>query len=301
METAVITEKRKSGNPNWVKKEPSTRKDEFDIDPQKRYRFQLIETYEKLKPVDSKTGTVGDNLYPPIKMVPNAGVAFHNGEMRRWRYVYGYPTIWVDEQDTPEPSMQQLIDQRNDLNFREGNLFVQGADKAKMMALLIQDEYEGQKNPVNNLPKTFRLINETDALNVQAQAADKAFEAESAARNASIDELLPIALLFGINIDNHIEREELIKKEVILKARQLPDAFLQNYVSPKTKIKYLVTKAITQNIISGSTGQIVMVDTGKILFDIDINRDIAEQVSSLVMANDEQASLLYTQLQKVLS
>jgi hypothetical protein len=44
-----------------------------------------------------------------------------------------------------------------------------------------------------------------------------------------------------------------------------------------------------------------MVETDRALFPIDKNADIAEQVSTLVMANDEQASLLYTQLKKVLS
>jgi hypothetical protein len=62
-----------------------------------------------------------------------------------------------------------------------------------------------------------------------------------------------------------------------------------------------VTKALSKNIISGTTGQLVMVETDKVLFPINKNSDIAEQVATLVMQNDEQASLLYTQLKKILS
>jgi len=147
----------------------------------------------------------------------------------------------------------------------------------------------------------FRLIKEGETLVKASEINDQAFEAETAARNASIEELLPVAMLFGINVDNAEKRGEQIKKEVILKARQLPDAFLANFVSPKTSIKYLVTKALNKNIISGASGQLIMVETEKVLFPVNKDSDIAEQVATLVMGNDEQASLLYTQLKKVLS
>lgn len=311
-----VQEKKRMGNPNWGKKkesdedtevmdfEPNQPKKtkEFVPNPNKVYHFQLIKTHEKLKPIDSKTGKTVDSRYPPYYLCPSEGVSFdENGEMRRWRYIFGYPSIWVDEQLNPEPSEAQIRDSRNDIIFEEGNLFVRGTEKAKIKALMIQDLCEEQKNQFSPKPYVFRLIKEGESLVKATEINDKAFEAESAARNASIDELLPIAMLFGINVDNAEKRGDQIKKEVVLKARQLPDAFLSNFVSPKTNIKYLVTKALSKNIISGTTGQLVMVETDKVLFPINKNSDIAEQVATLVMQNDEQASLLYTQLKKILS
>lgn len=307
-------QEKKRGNPNFGKRRESENEetevmeleqgdfiDTFKIDPRKVYQFQLIKTYEKLKPVDSKTGKTVESLYPPYYLCPNEGVALYNGEMRRWRYLYGYPSIWVDEQMNPEPTDEQIRDSRNDIIFEEGNLFVRGAEKTKIQALLIQDLCEDQKNQLYPVPHKFRLIKEGETLMKATEINDKAFEAELAARNASIDELLPVAMLFGINVDNHEKRGDQIKKEVILKARQLPDAFLTNFVSPKTNIRYVITKALNKNIISGASGMLVMVETGKALFPINKNSDIAEQVATLVMGNDEQASLLYTQLKKVLS
>lgn len=308
-----VQEKKRGGNPNWVKKtteqdsgtmvaeQPQATK-EFKIDTKKVYHFQLIKTYERLKPVDSKSGGKIESLYPPYYLCPNEGVALdEDGEMRRWRYLYGYPSIWVDEQLSPEPSDEQIRDSRNDLIFEEGNLFIRGTEKAKIKALLIQDLCDDQKNKLSTVNPIFRLIKDGERLSKATEVNDKAFEAESAARNASVDELLPIAMLFGINVDGHEKRGDYIKKEVILKARQLPDAFLANFVSPKTNIKYVITKALNKNIISGQTGTLTMVETDKALFPIDKNADIAEQVAILVMSNDEQASLLYTQLKKVLS
>jgi hypothetical protein len=310
-----VTAKRK-GNPNFGRKqttefesdtmvaeltEPQATK-ELTIDPKKVYHFQLTKTYEKLKPIDSKSGNKIESLYPPYYLCPNEGVALdEDGEMKRWRFLYGYPSIWVDEQLNPEPTDEQIRDSRNDIIFEEGNLFIRGTERAKIKALLIQDLCEDQTNKMFPVNSIFRLIKDGESLNKATQVNDKAFEAESAARNASIEELLPIAMLFGINVDGHEKRGDYIKKEVILKARQLPDAFLANFVSPKTNIKYLITKALNKNIISGHTGTLTMVETDRALFPIDKNADIAEQVSTLVMANDEQASLLYTQLKKVLS
>lgn len=272
------------------------------INPKKRYRFQLIKTYEKLKPRDHETGELVDSLYPPKFMVNNEGISYDaNGNMRRWRYIWGYPTIWVDEQITPLPSDQQLRDGRNDIIFEEGNLFVDGGDKAKVMALFIQDQFEDQKNPVTHTPKTFRMINEEDGVRVAMGASDRAFEAENEARKATLAEMLPIAMLFGINVDNPESREDLIRGEFILKARQLPDAFLKQFVNPKNQIKYLITKAIRENIISGSNGRLTMVGTGKVLFNVDPTKDLAEQVASLVMSNDGEANLLYAQIQKLQS
>jgi len=296
---------KKRGNPAFGRKAESDvlEMDEptFKIDSKRVYQFQLIKTYERLKPIDNKTGRSIESLYPPYYICPNEGVALHEGEMRRWRFVYGYPSIWVDEQQNPEPTSLQVADPRNDLIFEEGNLFVRGSEKTKIQALMIQDLCQDQKNQVFPVPTVFRLIKEGETLVKASEINDQAFEAETAARNASIEELLPVAMLFGINVDNAEKRGEQIKKEVILKARQLPDAFLANFVSPKTSIKYLITKALNKNIISGASGQLIMVETEKVLFPVNKDSDIAEQVATLVMGNDEQASLLYTQLKKVLS
>lgn len=272
------------------------------IDPQKRYRFQLIKTYEKLKPRDHETGELVDSLYPPIFMANNEGIAYDsNGNMRRWRYVYGYPTIWVDEQINPAPNDQQLRDEKNDILFKEGNLFVNGGARAKIMALLVQDQFEDQKNPVTQTPKVFRLINEEEGIKLAINASDRAFEAETEARKATLAEMLPIAMLFGINIDNAEQRQEIIRGELILKARQLPDAFLKQFVNPKNQIKYLVTRAIQKNIISGTTGNLVMVETGRVLFQVDSKKDISEQVTSLIMGNDAEATVLYSHLQRIIA
>lgn len=302
MESEVL-EKPKKFPFGRIPKEEGTAvsKDGFKIDPKRRYRFQLIQTFERLKPRDSKTGEISDSVYPPIKMVPNDGIALSNGQMRRWRYIYGYPTIWVDEQTNPVPTFDQIKDEKNDILFRDGNLFVNGTDAAKVMALMIMDEHEAQTNSVTNVPKTFRIVTEEDSINMASEFADNSYKAEEAARNATLEELLPIALMFGINIDDSETRSDIIRKQVVLKARQLPDAFLKNFVNPKTQIKYLVTKAMAKNIISGSNGNLVMVDTGKVLFSVDSSKDVAEQVSALIMANNEEATLLYAQLQKVLS
>jgi len=288
--------KKSVGNPNFKKKNQSN-----DSSQKKRYHFQLTQTYSNAKPVDKETGEMLENPYPPIYIVPNEGVALDNGNMRRWRYLYGYKSIWLDEQTMPEPTKSQLESEYNDLIFRKGSLFVNSTDQAKLKALMIQDGFEGNDNPVNETPKIFRLIDEGSELDRLTDSIDEAYEAETQVREASLEELLPLAQLYGINIDNPDRDNVRIKTQLVLRAKADPKGFLRNFVNPKNKVKYIITKAIQEDIISTTKieGKVVMIDSGRILFDIKVNSDSVEEISKKVMAGDEAAEKLYRHLQTI--
>lgn len=294
-----LIEKKKIGNPNFAKKSGNS-----TPTVQRDYRYQLTETFDKIKPVDNKTGEMVDNPYPPLRIIPNAGVELDpkTKEVRQWRYVYGYPTIWVDEQK-PEPTKRQLESERNTIAFTKGFLRVNPNDKAKILALEVQSIFEGNTNKLEQKPSQYRLIDENREIANVRSIADEAYEAETAARSATIEQLLPVAMVFGIDVNNYDENEDRIRTQTILAAKNNPSGFLRQYINPMNDIKYVVTMALQTNIISSSKidDKIVMVDTDKVLFDIKSDGDVPDQIAKMVIREEEIAVKLYERLKSLLA
>lgn len=295
--TQVAEEKRR-GNPEFGKK-----KTEPKWNPQKRYQFKLAKSYDSAKPRDKDTGQLADNPYPPIYMITNEGVGVHptRKEIENWRYVYGYNSIWVKDQEKPEPSKRQLENPKNFIEFLNGSLFVQGNNTALLEALTIQDIFEGVVNPVNQVPPTFLLVDEEKTRRIVRQTADIAYEAEKAAREATLSEMIPVAMAFGIDVDDPEENEDKIRTEFIVKAKQMPDQFSKQFVNPKNKFKYNIVEAMRDNLISTDViaGKMVLVGTGKAYFDVKEGTDAAETFATLLMQDNSEALKLYQQLDKM--
>jgi hypothetical protein len=283
---------KQRGNPNLSKA-----KKEYP----KEFRYMLTQTFESLKPVNAKTNESDHAPYPPMRFFPTSGVAKdpRSGEMKRWRYVYGYSSIWLDDQEKPKPTKTELESPNNQIMFINGMLKVDSADSAKVMAVEIQDEFEGQKNKVNPVPVAYRLVNPEEELNKLFEASDSSYEAQKAVRESKFEEIAPVASLFGIDVSGGEENQEVIRKKLILKAIELPAVFLREFVNPKNKIKYLMSQALMNNIISFTEieGKVVYVETKKVISSVNPTGDVADQLASMVMSRHEKALELYEQLQ----
>lgn len=264
--------------------------------------FKLIEEETLAKPVDKKTGeTVGDP-YPALYICPNEGVAVNpeSGEVERWRYLHGYNRIWEKDQQNPEPNKQRLMnfDGKNDLIFRTGKFKVMAKEEAKLQALLVQDIYDGigdkQLVPV---PFKYTLIDASKEESKIRNAADEAFEAESLARKASVEEMLAVAMAFGIDVQNADMDEDSIKTKFILKAKSNPALFMKVYNDPRVKIKFLVTKGLSDGSIIVNEG--VLSHNGMPFLAVRMDADIAEQVATQTIEGVEKAKQLYDTLKSL--
>lgn len=290
------------GNPNFGKKK-NTELSIDNIDPKKTYRFQLVKSYEKVKPVDDKTGAVLANPYPPISWVDNEGVALDpsTGSMRRWRYVYGFP-IWLDEQVNPklEPTKEQLNNERNVIMFRNGFTEIKGSDTAKMQAMLLNDAFEGNENKVNDINPIFRLINPDADLAKIADGVDEAYEALKFANESSFELILPVALALGIDVTDAKNNEEKIKNHFKIFAKQNPSAFMKQVANPVNKIKYHIDKALTDSTIKAVDGSVTMVDTGTVMLSgVNTTGDVAYNIAVMCIDGDKNAVKLVDQLKNM--
>ena len=297
METKKVT--TRTGNPAWIKK---AQQEKSKIDGNVYY-FQLIKSYENITPRDKETNELSANPYPSIYWLANEGVALDSetGKQRKWRYIFGYPSIWEDEQ-TPTPSKNQIADAKNCIEFKKGILIVRGNNQSLLQAIMVQDSFEGNEIPLSNVPKVFRQLDETATLEKEGEGLDSEYEAMKFANESSISEMLPIAMALGIDISNSDEDMPQIKIKFKKAAKSNPTAFLKQTLNPKNQALYIFNKALQMGVISGSVKEheLVMVDTGVSLFPINSFKDISEQLAIMVMSNDEKANKLYEQLKRQL-
>lgn len=293
METT--TAQPKKGNPNFGKKI-------IEQEP-KYYTFQLVQEIETAKPRDAKNNEPAQHPYPPLYLAPNEGRAINpkTGEIEHWRFLADYGSIWVKDQDKPKPTLNQLANERNIIQFNEGFLRVSSKEKAKLEALKVQDAFEGNENPLQEgAVKVWRLVDADKEESKLRSLADEAFEAEKTAREATLEEMLPLAMIYGIDVKNPEERKEKIRTQFIMRAKANPASFNREFVNPRNQAKYVVTKAIQDGRVSYTNiqGQLTFVDTGEIILPVNSEGDVPDQVASLALAGDERAKKLVDQLSR---
>ncbi len=288
---------KKPGNPNFGKKVTSNK-----YDTKKRYHFQLMKVHDSVKPRDADTGEIMDNPFPPLYFIEPAcmGVNPETNEIEHARYIFGYSSIWLKDQDKPEPSASQLVNPKNYIEFKNGSLFVSGMNSALLDFLHIQDEFEEVKNPINPKPPTYRLVNPEKEIKLVRNTSDMRFEASKAAREATVEEMLPVAMHYGIDVDDHEANIERIRTEFIFRAEGDPEGFNRQFTNPKVKYKFVITNALRKNIISATQvpNKMILVDTGKVYFDVK-EGDAAEQFAVLVIARNNAAVDLYSHIENL--
>ena len=296
---------KKRGNPFLVKK-TQTEAEVITDDLNKQYVFQLLRTHTKQKPVDNETGLPVGSPFQPFFAVPNSGVAWDNdyvnektkkkGAQRRWRFLYNYPTIWVDEQIEPEPTKEDLAAAENDLTFRNGVLRVFGHETCKLQAMKLNNAFEDCQRPLKNIPKDYKLLDQEKIDKEVLQVMDDAYEAEKSARDASLDDMYAVAHYLGINMQSS---DDSIRKEFIKKARENPKMFNREYINPKHKAKYTLVKGLADNVISDIIipGTLYWVDTRTKLLDLS-SQDTAEELSVRYLANDKDVVSLLDRLNR---
>ena len=219
-------------------------------------------------------------------MVANSGLAIdEKGELQEWRYIHSFQkSIWVKDQG--ELPASHLEDKRNDLVFRRGKMLVQPFETAKLAALKINDVFAGNDNPVRvGASKEFYMVDQ-EAHNVMVlETLDATFEAEKVARSLEGDELLALASLFAIDLE---QTDASIRTQLIIKSRELPAAFIRSAKDNKTKVRFLLLQALQQGIIETSTdrtkvlwsdtkAEMCLIKTGQ-----DVVDDLVEQYSTAI-------------------
>lgn len=171
-------------------------------------------------------------------------------------------------------------------------------ETAKYEALTVQDIYDGiGDRQINEVPFKYTLVDPAKEQTKLRNAADEAFEAEKLAREASTEEMLGVAMAFGIDVQNSDMEEDSIRTKFILKAKSEPKLFMRVFNDPRVKIKFLVTKYLSEGLITVMEG--VLSYNGNGMLAVRMDADIAEQVATMALEGEEKAIQLYETLKSL--
>lgn len=272
-----------------------------DLD--KMWHFQLcVELPENWFPVDKKTGKLNKAPFPRHYVVPNEGIAWDadfiddNGSpsprARKWRYIEGQSSIWVDEQAGLEmfddKQIQQMLGQsENQIKFEYGQLHVPGIKKLKLAALQVQDSFEGKERQYQPILRAYRLLNPEKQLEKEMTLMDKQYAAEKLARELDTDQIIECAFVMGIDTTDlsnagisRIRYEFLKKSKYDAANPEGIDWFMGIVKNPLTHVRYAFSTAMAEGLLSESQqpNKLTWAAANSAIMDVNSAGDVVDQL-----------------------
>ena len=212
-----------------------------------------------------------------VHMIQSKGITIFDeetGNVREMRYCPNEPSIWRDEQ-SDSAKKQAVV-------FRDGSLVV---PKEKPNLMLYLD-----KHPANqaNGGNTFKLVDNKKDAEVNLAREFSVSEAVIAVRDKSIEELLPVAIYFGMDI-NRASSE--LRFDLLQRAKKEPEQFLSAFDSPIVKVRATVQQASSYQIISLKKDGAYWFDTNKMIVANPAGHDSDDTLARFLMTEKGATTL----------
>jgi len=170
-----------------------------------------------------------------VFMLPQKGVTIYDSEkdtVREIRYCPNEPSIYSDEQS--DKALRQSV------AFRDGRLFVR-KDQPNLREFL-------ETHPMNmaNGGSTFKKVDKKLDAEVELKKEFALSEAVAIVRDKEINDLLPIAMYFKLNIDKPVSE---IRYDLLNIAKKKTKEFMEAFDSPQVQVRSTVQQAADYQII----------------------------------------------------
>lgn len=222
-----------------------------------------------------------------VFLLPQKGVTVYDTEqdtVREIRYCPNEPSIYVDEQSQNA--------RREAVIFNEGRIFVP-KDKPNLRKFL-------ETHPLNmaNGGQLFREVNKKVEAEQELKKEFLQSEAIMMVREKSIEELLPVAIYFNINIDQPTSE---IRFNLLQIAKRKPSEFMEAFDSPQVQARATIKQAADYQIINmkkdgvywfDSNGLIVSVPVGQDNMDVMTRFCLTEKGASVLSSLEEKLERL---------
>jgi len=194
-----------------------------------------------------------------VYMLPQKGVTVYDSEkdsVREMRYCPNEPSIWRDEQ-SDNATRQSVI-------FRDGKLFVP-KDKPNLRIFL-------EKHPYNqaNGGNKFRLVDKKKDAEMELEKEFLLTDAVAMVRDKDINELLPVAMFFGININSSSSD---IRFNLLRIAKSKTKEFIESFDSPQVRTRSVIQQAADYQILKLSKDSVKWFDSNSMIVSVPVGQD----------------------------
>ena len=222
-----------------------------------------------------------------VFLLPQKGVTIYYNDkdtVREIRYRPNETSIYIDEQSQNA--------RREAITFREGRIFVP-KDKPNLRLFL-------EAHPLNmaNGGQLFKEVNKKVEAEQELKREFLQNEAIMMVREKSIEELLPVAIYFNVNIDQPTSE---IRFNLLQIAKKKPSEFIEAFDSPQVQVRSTVKQAADYQILNvkkdgvywfDSNGLIVSVPVGQDPLDVMVRFCLTEKGSSVLSSLEEKLERL---------
>jgi hypothetical protein len=214
-----------------------------------------------------------------VYMLPQKGITVYDSDqdtVREMRYCPNEPSIWADEQGDKA--------RKETVCFREGKLFV---PKDKPNLRLFMDNH-----PMNmaNGGKIFRQVDKKKDAETELAKEFKLTEAIAMVRDKDINELLPIALYFGVNINTPVTE---IRYNLLNIAKKKTQEFIQSFDSPQVQTRSTIQQAKDYQIINVKSDGTYWFDSNRLIVSTPVGQDSMDVMVRFCLT-EKGASVLST-------
>jgi len=194
-----------------------------------------------------------------VYLIPQKGVTIYDREndtVREIRYCPNEPSIFVDEQS--DNAVKEAI------IFRNGKLFVP-KEKPNLKKFL-----DAHPSNFENGGKVFKAVNVTRDAEAELDKEFATIEAVSFVREKDINDLLPVAIFYGININKSSSE---IKFDLLKQAKSNPQDFISSFDSPTVKARSIIYQASEYQILKVTKSSVRWFDNNKEIISVPVGED----------------------------
>lgn len=194
-----------------------------------------------------------------VFMLPQKGVTIYDKEddtVREIRYCPNEPSIFVDEQS--ENAVKESV------IFNRGRLFVP-REKPNLKQFL--DLHPANKE---NGGTTFRLVDKKKDASNELEREFLVSDAVSIVRDKDINDLLPVAMFFGVNISAPTSE---IRFNLLRIAKSKPSQFISSFDSPQVSCRASVQQALDYQILKKKNDGVYWFDSNKLIVSVAVGQN----------------------------
>ena len=194
-----------------------------------------------------------------VYMLPQKGVTVYDpvqNTVREIRYCPNEPSIYVDEQS--DNAIKESV------AFREGRLFVP-REKPNLKMFL-----DAHPMNIGNGGKLFKEVDKQRDAEKELQREFKLTEAVAMVRDKDIQDLLPIALYFKVNINQPTAE---IRYNLLRIAKNKPQEFIEAFDSPQVTTRATIQQAGDYQIINLKNDGVYWFDSNSLIVSVPVGQD----------------------------
>lgn len=222
-----------------------------------------------------------------VFMLQSKGITMYDEEtqsVREMRYCENEKSVWVDEQSDNAV--------RKPVLFTQGKLIVPRT-KPNLMEFL-----DRHPQNISNGGNVFRMVQKDVSAKLELEKEFSVTEAVSMVRDKGINELLPVAMFFNIDINRDSSE---IRFDLLKEAKSNPTRFIESFDSPTVIVRSKVKQASEYQIINLKDDGCYWFDSNRLIIATPVGQDsldvmsrfcLTEKGSSVLASIEEELSKL---------